>query len=293
MNQFNATTNVSYNTISLSPLKISILLPSNTTSLTGYSFIFNGLVNPPSLKPTTIGLLVTVGFNLTTNNSINTYLYATTTSNTIQNTIVADFTSIGYAFSKSILFSDTNLSINLGLVAATKIGMLQLQLDTSIQFKDNTSVSICSSPQMSMVCTVTSSSPSVIQITPIFPSTSFAVTNSSLSISVGLMTTPTFYSTSYPASILTTFDTSNYPISRNISYLTFVPMCPMPCWSCTSNQSSQCNSCYLVSHDVTNLLYYVQTINQSYGQCLSSCPSGYYINSSNIYQCLPCNSNCV
>lgn len=293
MNQFNATTNPTYNTVSLSPLKISILLPPNTTSLTGYSFIFNGLMNPPSLKPTTLGLLATVGFNLTTNSSISTYVYASTTSNTIQNTIVADFTSIGYAFSKSILFSETNLSINLGLVAAAKIGMLQLQLDTSIKFKDNTSLSICSSPQMSMICTVTSSPPSIIQITPIFPSTSFVVSNSSLSLTVGLITTPTFYSSSYPASILTTFDTSNYPISRNITYLKLVPMCPMPCWSCVSNQSSQCTSCYLLSHDITNLLYYVQTTNQSYGQCLSSCPSGYYINSSNIYQCLPCNSNCV
>lgn len=293
MNQFNATSNASYNTISLSPLKISILLPSNTTSLAGFSFIFNGLINPPSLKPTTVGLLATVGFNLTTNGSTSAYLYATTTSNNIQNTIVADFTAIAYTYSRSILFSDTNLTINIGLLAASKIGMLQLQLDTSLQFKDNASLSTCSSPQMSMVCTVTSSSPSIIQITPTSPSNSFSVSNSSLSIVVGLVATPTFYSIGYPASILTTFDSSNYPICRNISYLKFAPMCSMPCWSCISNQPSQCTSCYLISHDITNLLYYVQTINQSYGQCLSSCPSGYYINSSNLYQCLQCNSNCV
>ena len=107
----------------------------------------------------------------------------------------------------------------------------------------------------------------------------------------GVLLTPTAYATSYGASTLASYDSSNYAISRNNTIVKFVLLCSLPCHSCNTGQPTQCLSCYTLSQNVTSLIYFVQIAGQNYGQCYSSCPSTYYLNATNN-SCIKCNSNC-
>ena len=285
----NTTITPTYVLLTSSPLKLSISLPSSIVNLTGFTFQISPLINPFSLKPTSNGILVSTGFNVTLNNTITTYLYASGQSNPITNGQTADFVSLSYVYSSGILFSDTNVTINVGLLAANMIGYMILQLDSSsLKFKDNTTLAFCTSSQLTIGCTITNIIPPMVKVVPVSSST-FSLTV--FSFTIGLLSTPTTYITSYPASTITSYDSSNYAVSRNSTFIIFKTSCALPCYTCVTNQPSQCLSCYSPTQNFTSLLFYAQTSGVSYGQCYNSCPSGYFLNSS--YICLICNSNCV
>lgn len=178
----------------------------------------------------------------------------------------------------------------IGLVVGSRVAVLSYQLDSNIGFKNTTVLTTCISPQISITCTITSISPAIVQITPT-SATNFSLTN--ITVSIGILLTPTVYQASYPATILTSYDSANYVISRNTGTIKFTLSCSLPCRQCQTNLPANCLSCYTPAQNITTLVYFANITNQTYGQCYSSCPSGYTNNPNNTYLCLKCDTTCI
>ena len=178
----------------------------------------------------------------------------------------------------------------IGLVVGNRVAVLSYQLDSNILFKNSSALTTCSSPQITITCTITSVNPAIVQITPTSAG-NFSLTN--ITITIGVLLTPTTYLVSYPATILTSFDNANYVISRNTATIKFTPSCTRPCRQCQTNLPTNCLSCYTPSQNITNLVYFANITNQTYGQCYSACPTGYTSNPNNTYLCLKCDTNCL
>ncbi len=148
----------------------------------------------------------------------------------------------------------------------------------------------CSGGAVAVTCSLVSSSPYLINIGR-SSSTTFPAAN--LTLTINIILTPTIYSLTYSASTLTSYDNSNYVISRSSSKISFIPSCSLPCRECQTNQPTRCLSCYLPSQNITSLPYFALLPSQTYGQCYSTCPSGYSLNTSSSYSCFKCDSSCL
>lgn len=137
-----------------------------------------------------------------------------------------------------MLFSEGNLVVYVGFVDGGRVGGLGLQL-AGVVVKNN--VISCNS-SVGVSCTLTSTSPYIISITP--SSSSSPTFPNTLTLTLSTLLTPTSYSTSYPPSILTSYDPSQYVINRNTNKIVFTASCSVPCLTCILNQPTQCLSCY-------------------------------------------------
>lgn len=278
----NSTQTIPATVLGTAPLRLSLALPSAMTNMSDYYISFSSLQNPASLKPTLTGLQAVVGI---TSFSI-PYLCSKGETLPIQNSQTADFLTLAYSYTSGFLYAEANFTCSLNLVAPDRVAYLSYQLDNSLRMRDQ-SVSGCSSPQIAVTCTILSTAPSIVKIAPTSSST-FSV--SSIQIVVGILLTPTSYSSSYSASMLTSYDSSNFAVSRNSTLIRFTPACNLPCRECVASQPNQCLSCYSAASNVTTLIYFAQAPNQTYGSCYSACPSGYYLNTGS---CSRCSANCL
>lgn len=278
----NTTQNISATVLGSAPLRISIALPGSVSNLSNYYFSLSSIQNPASLKPTLTGLQAVVGI---TSASV-AYLCSKGETLPIQNTQTADFPNLSYAYTSGFLFAEANFTSSLGLVAGDRVAYLSYQLDNSLRLRDPT-VSVCSSPQLAVTCSVLSTAPSIVKIVPTSAST---FSTGSLQIMVGIVLTPTAYSPTYSASTLTSYDSSNFAVSRNSTLIKFSPTCSLPCRECVASQPTQCLSCYSASSNVTSLIYFAQTVNQTYGGCYSACPTGYFLSTG---LCVRCSNGCL
>lgn len=117
-----------------------------------------------------------------------------------------------------------NLTINAVLPANNKVSYLNLQLDNSLKLKNNSNLAFCLSPLNSIFCSIVSINPPIVKLSTNLTTFSTA----SLSITLGLILSPTIYS-NYSSSILTSYDISNFAISRNSTLILFKPSCSLPC----------------------------------------------------------------
>lgn len=169
-------------------------------------------------------------------------------------------------------------SLTLKVTSPVSAGYVLLQFANSFAVSSSTSLS-CVADGFSPVCSlqlnpVTSTYQLKVLSTTSIPS-SFNLTVSSLQVPA---TIPTDYTS------ITSYTADNFEISANGNII-FTTYCTFPCNTCPSSPRSQCLSCY--STTVTPLIYLFNST------CVSSCPSGYYIDT--IYQtcslcAFPCSS---
>lgn len=251
---------------SVSSKTVSVTLPS-TAVASSFGVKINGVVNPPSQKPSS-----RFGFRTRTPDGVGKYS-ENLSSVSITNTVPSVFPYISGTFTPQTLKSSVTTNI-VFTPSNQNIGSAILNIATSFTVA---TLSCQSFLAFSGSCTQSGSNSHNLNLTGTF-------TNGNMSFSVAGLTTGTTIPSDY--SVFTTYDSSGYIMDQSKTDIIFVHKCTLPCRTCSGTLTT-CASCYNDSAITSAIFYYSQG-----SSCLATCPNGFYSETA-TYTCASCASTCL